>query len=418
MAFINSEDIKTWRYKVANCVIINGDSATVIEPRCVVSIDIVNDYILNTFPIFKINLVLTDSKYYSILKNKNSLKVKLEIQKYGKYESRDNATIISKQYINDTFVTIMDDLDYNREKDLDLEKSLVSADPNDEEFSKNDNMLELYLYREEVANGIKKQINCVCSNATLSTVITYILGNAGIKNALVSPLENNKVYKELLLPPLTVNKLLGHLDAAYGFYKKGSIIFFGLDRSYILNFKGGCSVYETNEKKETCIMVPKLLSESAYMSGTVENNDDRHYFICNYTDISFENKSTTNNVINGTSTITTNIYGNKNTSDGKSNVIGTSNTKIVNNTGVNEWLAQTYTAFSNASSTVIYISVIDIDLAAITPNKNFVFVFEDNELSNKYKGNYLLTKSVFKFINDTSSGDFKILATLQFNKIL
>ena len=417
MSLFNPDKLQTWRYSVRSCIILINGEVISLSPMCITGIEIVNDYIKNTFPIFKVNFALEEDVYYKILNNKTDLKIKLRIQKYFKSYSDNINKSLYRDYINDTFIVIDDDNDVNRASDIDFQNKLKQS-RSEEELEMFDTPLELYLYKEEVATGMKTQINDILSNVTLSSAIGYLFHKSGIKNALVSPLENNKNYKELLLPPLTINNSLAHLDAMYGFYKYGSVIFFGLDRSYILNFKGGCTAFETGEPKETCIYIPKLGVTENGGGGSVESDSERSYICWNYESIKISNGSVSNDILLGTDVKVINkSLGTITESSSKATTNGKANKAIIENNGENPWIGTTFTAQSASNSLILSGFMGDVDLSSLTPNKKFTMIFEDQNLTNKYKGTYFLSKSVFKFMNDSASGDFSILAGVEFRRL-
>jgi len=416
MALFNPNDLKAWRYIVDSCIFLINGEAISLDQRCITGIEIHNNYMKDVFPIFKINFMLESSVYYKVLNNKTNLKLKLKIQKYNKnYNGSERS--LRKNYINDTFITIDDTDDVDREVDLDLLEKIRGAS-SDNEMNKYDTSLELYFYREETATGVKKQLNDILQNVNMSSILGYLFGESGIKNALVSPLENNKTYKVMHLPPLTINKMIAHLDAAYGFYKAGSMIFFGLDRTYILNFKGGCTAFERNEKKETCVFIPKTTSVQNASGGTIETDPNKHCINWLYDQVNFQNASVSSDVIKGSDALVVKpSTAGKTKSSSKTTTNGNSNTAIIDDEAENPWLDTTFTAQSTANSLIIYGAMADIDVDALTPNKKFTLIFEDQALTNKYKGTYFLGKTMFKFVNDTAKGDFSIVASVEFRRV-
>ena len=89
MALFDPSELKAWRYCIHTCVVLVNGQAITLDPMNVTGIEIHNDYYGKIFPIFKINLLLDEKDYYTILSNKTSIKIKLRIQKYSKkYQSR------------------------------------------------------------------------------------------------------------------------------------------------------------------------------------------------------------------------------------------------------------------------------------------------------------------------------------------
>lgn len=412
-----TKDLQAWRYCIGACHIIIGGSVKTLEPMCITGIEILNNYYENLFPIFKVNFLLDSDTYYSVLNKKTEVKIKLRIQKY--YKKYDNKDIKSakQDYLNDTFIIIDDNDDANREADLDLIKKNQKVS-SDAEMDRYDKPLELYLYREETATGVKTQMNKIFKEANMSSIIGYLLGESKIKNALVSPLENNNTYSTILLPPMTINKALLHLDAAYGFYKQGSVIYFGIDRTYILNFKGGCTAYESGELQETVIFIPKTLSVANAAGGTLQHDHSKHYINWKYDDVNFKNSSVSKNVLSGSDVaVVKPVKKSVIRKTSKTKVIKKANTAVIVDEANNPWLDSTFTAQTSSNSLIIYGAMVDIDCTALTPNKKFTMIFEDPNLTNKYKGTYFLSNCLFRFMNDSGEGDFSLIAAVEFRRM-
>ncbi|MNI45211.1 hypothetical protein D3C73_996290 [compost metagenome] len=75
--------------------------------------------------------------------------------------------------------------------------------------------------------------------------------------------------------------------------------------------------------------------------------------------------------------------------------------------------AETYQR--NEASYVAQVTLGDYDIAAITPNKEFMFTFEDASINSTYGGSYRISKSISTF---TKQGEeFSISGQHTFNRI-
>lgn len=414
----NPQELQEWRYCIGQCIfLINGEAIKLSELN-VVAMEIFNDYANSIYSIFRMNFVLDDATYYKAIKNKTSLRMKLEIQKYYNTPKRGGSSL-KKTYLKGTYATIEDSSDEYRLRSSDRaekeDDAYIGAGTNN--FR---NTLELYFYKEEVATGFKKQINNILNNVTLSSAIAYSLTEAGLYNSVImSPLENNKTYPVLLLPPITIDKLLLHLDACYGFYKRGSMIFFGVDRGYILNFKGECTAFENNELTETCVYIPNESTPSETQMGSLPSDGNKNYIVWNYGKVGFTNQSVISDVLHGSNTtVVSSKNANINSYTSRTITNGAQNTTMVENKGDNKWLGETITAQNNSKSIILAGSMSGVDLSSLTPNKKYTMVFEDNTITNKYRGNYMLTNLTVKFINDTARSDFNIAVAVEFRKMM
>ena len=101
----------------------------------------------------------------------------------------------------------------------------------------------------------------------------------------------------------------------------------------------------------------------------------------------------------------------------KTKVIKKANTAVIVDEANNPWLDSTFTAQTSSNSLIIYGSMVDIDCTALTPNKKFTMIFEDPNLTNKYKGTYFLSNCLFRFMNDSGEGDFSLIAAVEFRRM-
>lgn len=416
------DQLRRYRYKIGQCVILAGGEAIALTPPNITGLMILDDYIQNVFPVFKLNLILDSSAFYKISKNKSTLKIHLTIYKYyvtGDSSGETKKTSSYEKWIDDNFCIIPDEVEIKKDTDLDMKNDLSSADTTDD-INEWDSAMELYLYREEVAVGMKKRLNASLRNTTLTSVITWALAESGIKNCIMSPLENGKRYDHIFVPPLPINKLLQHLDAMYGFYRCGSMIYFGAKRGYILNFRGGCTAFERGERTETCMLVPQITDiVSAVDGGSVEKGDQKNYIFWEYKDLEFHNPSMVDNVTMGSDALVVNASSGTITSS-RSKVVasqGKAATAVINNTTKNEWIDTTFTVQSSSKGHVVRGALANIDLDMLTPNKLFTLVLEDPTQTQSAKGQYKLVGALHKFINDTANGDFSLVSSVEFRRM-
>lgn len=419
MSLFDATQLRKYRYVVAECMVIIGSEVIPLEPMYVTGIKIINNYTTDVFPIFLLNLQVYSDLYYKINANKNNMTIRLRIQKYYTKDGKEKK-IPDGDYINDEFVLIRDDVDVSRSSDISKAENKIenkrkkSQDDREPKYS-----MELYLYRKEVSTAMQTQLNIIFKESTLTSAIAWALCKIGIKNMIISPLENTKVYKPLFIPPLTLNAMIMYLDIMYGFYRAGSVLFFGLKRSYLLNYKGGCTAYTVGERKNCTIFVPKQGSNANMQGGTVNTGDTSGYFYnVEYGAVEFSNSSISSDVINGTNAMIINSRdGSITTAESDAITSGSNNKIIMENTTANPWLGDIYAYQSSSSSEVITGTISDCDIEGIEPNKNWSVIFEDSSLTNKYNGKYFLTSSIIDFVNDDGSGDFGVIAGFTLQKI-
>lgn len=412
MALASASELRLYYYQVSEFYILNGSDMDEVETCCITSMEIREDFENDVFPVFKLSLALTKDRYCKIMNNKNTIKFKVRIQKFYRKPGSEDKSMM-KDYISGTFVTIMD----SSELDTDNKGAITNRTNQDSQTDTINTTMDLYLFREEVASSMKTEINQVLSGVNLTTAIGVIGSTGGLTNILMSPLENQQSYNQLMIPPLVVHKAIQYLDNQYGFYKAGSIIFFGLKNNYILNFKGGCTAYASGERQQTNLLILTKDNTIATESGMFDRNEKQYYVNWEIVDVHPNNNSITNDVLYGNNvnvvdSSTTGIT--KSTSSAISK--GTNNTATIKNTTENQWMADTYTAQSNSESVVLTGALSNVDLDAFTPNKRFNVVFEDTRLTNKYKGIYFLTNIRTEFTN-TGGVYFRAITSITLKRV-
>lgn len=406
--FLSDEDkLEFWKYSVAEFSLIYSTKTVSIETDRLTKFNINNDYENNVFPVIRLTAVLTPSVYEELTQNKNDVKIKLRIQKFYTLKGSTEESL-RRDWINTTFSVLMDDNYVNPDNSINTDAKLntngeASNSPTDLN-DKNSNVIDLYLYNENSVSSMKTMINTVIKGGSLIHAISYIIAKSGLKNILISPLENNTVYQELLIPPQSALSALRWLDTEYGYYKAGSVIYFGIEKAYILNYKGGCTAWATNEVQETCFLIPERGGVHGATECGVEKVKQttlRNYIAVWQDHTTVRNESNSNDIVEGNNATIINTNTNSiTTTQSGAYQKGSGNTNVIMTNSSNKWLGDTYGAQKSANSTVISMSIGDFDIDAVTPNKKFTFLFEDSKYGDTYKGVYMLASASFQFIKN------------------
>lgn len=397
MAILDESDTRVrYRYRVKELYILFNDKEHKLPSERLTEMIITNDYLDNLFPIVKCKFSLESSIYYKLISEKNSVRIKIRIQKYYTKEGKTEKSLYS-DYINTTFSLILDDSDEDTEEEL---RKLEYPKGDENELNAMANDVELFLFKASLIKASKKTINHIHTNVNVTDEIANIATELSLKNGLLmSKADNTTEYDEIIIPPLKAAMALAYLDSFYGIHKTGSIIYFGLDLGYIIKYEGKCSAYTNGEITTTSIIVPKGGSSISNTVSSVLKHDDKkkYYLIGDYKSFSVTNQSISNSMLNGTEVqiIDSNSGEITNSSNDRS-----VNKTIIKNSGKNKFYKNIFKTQSSSNDVVISIGLGDIDLDSLTPNKKFVFLFEDTKLAKKYKGVYILCKTEIALIRD------------------
>lgn len=421
MGILSTNDIfQQWKYTTSEIIILfQGESKTLPNER-LSSISIINDYEGNIYPIFRIELVLESSLYYKILQNKDSVKFKLRIQKYYTKFGDDKKSLM-KDYINDTFDLILDDNDDDMNDAVKKEamnndyRNITEKDDND--IVKTDNKIEFFLFKSDILNNAKTIVGGPLQNVTITDAFDYLASKMKLRNWLVSPFDNTQVYSELPIPTMGCLDAIKFLDTYYGFYKTGSMLYMGLDYSYLLKYDPKCTAYINDDSRDVNIVIPDYNAKYVNSPCTAIKRDTPKidYIVGDNTNISSKNASITNDII-GSNDITTidSDTGDIVASSSGAVTKGSNNTRIISDATENKWIGDIYTTQTKMQSNVLPIVLGDYDASVLQPNKRYSLIFDDASMTKKYKGDWLLTSASHTFTK--TGADFTISSTIVLKK--
>lgn len=406
------------RYKVSELKLLINDVVIDIQPFQVRNISIENNFETDIFPVFKLTLVLNPKVYFNILKNKNEIKFKIRIQKYYKDLSTGNNTM-DVDYIHDTFVVFLDDDESQFNEEMYNKKREAEGFKGDSiSLFETDNPIDFFLFKESYVTNLRKTVNKVFSNCTMTTVIGWLFYNAGMNNLLISPLDNKRNIGTVVIPPMHVFNALRFLDVQYGFYGQGSLIYFDVYRAYILNYRIGCTAWEENEWKHSTIYVLDRANKDNRTACWVKRTDDNnHYTIVQDEHVRVMNTSIVDNVISGSSPNIIDSANDDNYKFTSAELVtrGNSNYNTFHNDTSNSYIGSTYATQKAGMGVVITVGMNDFNVDAILPNKDFIMIFEDSKSNDKYKGQYKISSSFVQFIKD--GDDYSISASCVFKRL-
>lgn len=407
----NGDDILHYFYELKEFYLLFENDVIKLSNERLVSINIINNYIDNLFPIFKIVVNIDLGTYFKIIDNKDSVKFKIRMQKFYKKNLKEEKVSLYDDYIAKTFSLILDDDVNDFEKTI-REDSYGEDQLNDMLATKYN--IEFFLFDYELMESFKKTINVILDNATVTNGISLIASKVGLSNLLMSPADNIKTYDQFIIPPMKLSNALAYIDTFYGIHEKGSIFYFGVESGYIVKYEGNCTAYRYNEKKVTTIVVPKALGDLSNNSGVLKKKIQPEivFNICNYKTIRFRDETVSKDLLEGKEVRIVNLY--------TGEVVDTierdedARKKIITNRGENEYFVSIHKAQMYSNEAVISCSFEDIDLSSLTPNKRFNFIFEDTDLSRKYRGSYILTSNIISFTR--KGNEFKAITQCVFRK--
>lgn len=412
MSLITEKDtFVEYFYNISEFYILIGSETIKLPTERLTDFKIEHYFEEATFPIFKVTMTLEPSRYYKIIKNKDKVKFKLRLQSWYRKRGTDETSLV-RDVINDTFSIFIDDDSDDYQKEL---KKDAGTDKDENQLDRLKNDVEFFLFKTSLVTGLRSNIEKVLDSVDLTTTIAYLLSKAGASKVLLSPLDNKKTYSTLVLPPQSIEKQLKYLNNNYGFHKKGTIIYFGLMYSYILDCKEGCTAWYKKEWKETVIYVLEKKSTDSYLDGPIiRPNEKRYYYNMKSEGIDTSNKAISSNATTGSDAYVIDMSKQSSSSHSSSSkVIGKTTKSVMFNNTSNSYMGSTFAAQQKANNTVLTLLLSNLNLESFNPNKSVSVIFESASLNKKYKGKYRVASAIYTFKNSGDNYTVDAIVTLK-----
>lgn len=396
--------LSLYKYRFKSLVLKygSGDKAKTHEvPHSLIArISLNEEFEIFYFPFFTIDISVPTNIYRSLVKpaNKNKLKATLTLQKGTIKEavSIENPPSSFKKCFSGTFKVIIgsDNVDTSVKEQKLVEKS-------DNEYGQL-TTISMLLYNNQYFSNYDRVINACLKGPTLAEALTFCLNSAGIGHVLCSPPTNYKTYEQFILTPIPLCEQITRICNNFGIHNKGSLIYFGIDRAYIVDKIPKCTAYENGEFKITYI-VTSTESQAAKMTGGAHVDKSKEYFVVNASDISYDNKRSVTEKAVGTNTVSVN-------SDGGITRTNDDATKVTNVVMTSEGSTTPSAIRRNLSESkkVVTCQFKDVDISMLTVNKQFIVSIEGGQYK-KYNGKYRMTSANHVFEKE---GDYFRVTTI------
>ena len=403
----------TYKYKVSSFrVCLPGQEPISVIPQAINKIVISRMYDKNIHPICEMLVQLPPRLYQEIIRNKNEVTFILRVQATA-YNAR-NKPVFTHDYINGIFCIITDDEFEYKEEPLKEKADAASGKSN---YNVSDYNMEFFLtlWKERDIKAIRTVVNKVYENTTLSTVLGKVYSEVGIDKVLISPIDNNKSYPEVIIPPMNLYDLPKYLETVYGTYYTGTVQFLDYRCMYILSRSGVCDAYEDGEYKRTIFIVKKPTSTLSARVGTSEDSEAKIYYIFTENDnVGIESPSASNDAISGNNVSILDPNTNQTTTvEGVGVQRGSGNERVHQDNYGNDFNKTTILADINESNKHVTIILMDYNEESITPNKEFLLVFEDTDKAT-HNGFYRIIASEVALVKTGDQLDITGRLTLVF----
>lgn len=384
-------------YSIPTCsILIPNKNPIELHNDNILGFGIEKDYDNDYFPIFNLQLNLTYTQYYTIIENKTSVRFKIRLER-STYDEINTSTF--KEVVFDTNFSIFID-----DNSAFFDKELYNKTLNLLGTAENRSTYDFYLFKDNDISSSRKILNRVVDRSNMSNCIVYLLSKSGVTDLLMSPLDNNTTYNDIILPPITTIQSLSYLEKQYGFYNHGTLFFYDFNTTYFINKRAECTAYRTGEYKDVIVNIFKSLKPEAKTPGNFKDIKTKTYTLHATRDaIQMVSSSIIDDQLTGTNVNIINTKTNSSVNVTPNIQTRNSNTRYITNNFDNKFLPEMIKNSKYENDNILNIALTDVDIDCFTPNKKYIVTFEEKEINVLHKGNYRLSYSLFTF---TKQGEY------------
>lgn len=272
--------LKNVKYYLNTCTVQAGSKSFDVPRAMVQSIQIDNNYDNAIYPFFYIAINLPSWMYVEVSKNPKNLFITLDLKETFFQDNIEEKNLPMVQAYRGRYVAISA-ID-TPVTDLDTQTK-ISKDNNT--YEKNYDFSEVYLtefmlYNVSSYNALSTVVNSVITSANMTSIVTHVLGAGGIKNILMTPLNNTKSYSEFKVTPIDAVDQMKHLISKYGLHTKGTVFFMDLDKAFLVDKSVKCTAWYTGEYKTTHIMSFGNYNDGiSKFSGYYSNTKEKYHLL-------------------------------------------------------------------------------------------------------------------------------------------
>lgn len=349
-------------------------------------------------PILEIKTLLPPKIHETIIKNKSTVNIRFRLQSEA-YDI-ENKLIETKDLLNGIFAIITPDETPFHDKPLyeETNKNNGGNGTGDDKmvFNIADYTVEydLSLWVESDLYAMRDTVNAVYNNCTMSTAMGNIFAQSGVNKILISPLDNQNSYGQVIIPPMNLMNVPKYLEQTYGTYYCGTEMFYDYRCLYLLNKNGICDAYEQGEYKRTNFSIFDPTKSKMASVGTFESPEDKEYHMfVEPTHIDVKTPGHATDQVTGNNVVIVDPKNNETTEVmGAGNQRGKGNAKVITDKFGNEYNKSVILSNINENNLHLNCLIYDYNDFALTPNKEFVFNFTDKEKA-QYSGFYRIISS-------------------------
>ena len=393
-----AENTIYYKYILSKVEILIPDMETItVQSNSIAGIMMEKDFDNDIHPIIELKIALHPLDIYTIIEHKNDVRFNLRLDKYVYTSESSDSFIFKELSFNEIFAIYIDENTVQLDKKLYAETQATRQTGTD--VVDTSKVYSFFLFKEKDIDSARSMNNNIIKSCTITDALAYLFSTANVNTVLMTPLDNQDVYNDVILFPVTLKDNIKALDETYGLYRYGYLLFFDINRTYLIDKRGENTAYGRNEYTNVHIYVYNAGNTDGMRGGFEKDDVNRTYNInILTTSIVMRTSTTIMNETSGTELIMVDSV-NDSVETVSPNIQHRGRTKSVVVDKLT--LAHSANKFTELEAheriketeSVFEVSFVGVDIDVLTPNKRFTFIFEDTMNQNKVGGVYRLIKT-------------------------
>lgn len=371
------------------------------------------DYDTKNMPSIYIGLNLTPDQYNTVVKNKDSGQMMLNMYRYDSTSQSQ----LKKKYINNNFTYMMtSDPDYNQSLNSGSTSRFSPSKSAEKEEAEATSYFNGYiaLIKEESMDNNNKISNDIIRNTNLLSIIHKYTQHMQM---VIEPLDSDHdiMIDQLIIAPVnTITELLSYIDNLYDFYSSGYRYFRDFDKTYLLSNSGNPVPLHDGTFNKVLINICDPLEIKTHKDAMEIDQSNNAYVInVDANSTSLKVNQSTGKTYNSAIKVDSDGNTTKTSYDFVTHSDSTEKVQIRRTSSVSSSTSSSDSYDLNESTGIMLsITKAGLDSSILTPNKEYlVSNYKDNK---DYNGRYVLSYKKEALIKD---GSFVISTTFGLRKV-
>lgn len=373
------------KYDIDDIKILFEDGSIETIPRKNITfVNIVKNFFDMYLPIFTIKCNIDEPLYRKLNNSKPKYRITLKKFFIKTEDVHPNLKLPMRSVIIDDLFVNVNDNDKSVSLSEGIRKEITkSKDDTRPDIEKDNIDMDLVLFKQSHMEDYRSLNNNIYRNGNLTSVLLALFQLTKQDKCIMSPLDNNKFFKDedVVIPNnYSLLGIVNYLQSVYGLYNSGYIIFRDFDRLYFLSKEINSKAFSKNEYKRVYIKFSDMTTTTGNTYGYIDDFKNKKLTIYNSNQpvINTSGSSLENQLYDEMLLIDTNS-GEKQYKQIKfTKANNKKKIKVLDNKYGNHFMSNSIIYNIELENNVINMDIDECDITLLTPNKEYYIEFDDS----------------------------------------